>query len=171
MQELADECNVSRRPIRYWLRKHGIAIRDRDPPVNTHLVGESHPMWAGGKQESECEQCGVEFTHRKDQRKYCSPECTYQSRRCESPKYGVGWTKQKRESVRERDNYTCQGCGMDGEQHRREFGHRLHVHHIVPARQFSNPQTRNAEDNLITLCVSCHPRWEAVPGLRPKLAD
>jgi predicted HNH restriction endonuclease len=54
--------------------------------------------------------------------------------------------------------------------HLTEYGERLHVHHIIPARQFDDPEPRNAMGNLITLCREDHAKWEGVP-LRPHRAD
>jgi 5-methylcytosine-specific restriction endonuclease McrA len=71
--------------------------------------------------------------------------------------------------VRERDRYQCQGCGLSQEDHLKQFGQKLCVHHITPAREFDDPTKRNAEENLISLCVVCHPKWEHLPGLRPQL--
>jgi len=84
--------------------------------------------------------------------------------------YGKGWNEQKREDVRERDGRECRGCGKAEEQHLNEYGRKLSVHHIVPARQFEGPERRNAKSNLISLCVDCHRRWEGIP-LRPQTAS
>jgi len=43
-----------------------------------------------------------------------------------------------------RDNYTCQECGKKGGL--------LNAHHIIPWAISKN----DCDDNLITLCVSCH---------------
>jgi 5-methylcytosine-specific restriction endonuclease McrA len=47
---------------------------------------------------------------------------------------------------------TCQHCGING---------RLHVHHIIPFRMFSDIAWANADDNLVALCPPCHRREEA----------
>jgi 5-methylcytosine-specific restriction endonuclease McrA len=54
--------------------------------------------------------------------------------------YSLEWTKELRESIRKRDNYTCQKCSKYGN----------HVHHIDYNKQNCK------EDNLITLCKPCH---------------
>lgn len=77
--------------------------------------------------------------------------------------YGRGWNEEKRESVRERDGYECATCGMDIEEHYAEYDMALHVHHIVPAREFDDPEPRNDMDNLVTLCLPCHMKYEGVP--------
>lgn len=77
--------------------------------------------------------------------------------------YGVGWNEEKRESVRERDGYKCAICGMGSEEHYSEYDMALHVHHIVPAREFDNPEPRNDMDNLVSLCLPCHMKYEGLP--------
>lgn len=48
-----------------------------------------------------------------------------------------------RKHVLERDGWRCQRCGRLNE---------LHVHHIDPRSQLGE----DVEENLITLCASCH---------------
>ena len=52
-------------------------------------------------------------------------------------------------SVFERDNYTCQECNNRGSVI-------LHVHHILPYRDYPDLQYSLNIDNGITLCVDCH---------------
>jgi len=63
--------------------------------------------------------------------------------------YGPNW-KQIQQAVRERDEFTCQACGM------KEGARSLEVHHKEPIRMFSSLEQANKLDNLITLCPSCH---------------
>lgn len=64
--------------------------------------------------------------------------------------YGPHW-KDISESVRKRDNYTCQRCGKKQEDIT------FPVHHIQPLRSFDGDyKTANNLDNLITLCTCCH---------------
>lgn len=60
--------------------------------------------------------------------------------------YGLAWTEQLKESIRERDNYVCQLC----KKHRIQFKQALHVHHIDYIK------TNIFTFNLISLCNSCH---------------
>lgn len=56
---------------------------------------------------------------------------------------------QIRRSVRNRDNYTCQVCGLDGSTGDEVS---LHVDHIVPRRWGGS----HRPENLRTLCKYCH---------------
>lgn len=62
--------------------------------------------------------------------------------------YPFDWVDSLRESIRERDNYTCQipECGIRQE----ELDNRLSVHHKDYNKDNLNP------NNLISLCRSCH---------------
>jgi hypothetical protein len=59
-----------------------------------------------------------------------------------------------KESIRKRDNYTCQNpeCNMTEEEHLTVYGQVLHVHHIDYNKQNCK------KDNLITLCQQCNLR-------------
>ena len=57
-----------------------------------------------------------------------------------------------RESIRKRDDYTCQNCGMTEEEHLIVVGINLHIHHI----DYNKKNCK--EDNLITLCAQCNLR-------------
>lgn len=63
-------------------------------------------------------------------------------------KYPLGWNKTFKEQIRYRDGYRCQICGKPEVEH----GKKLHIHHIDYDKNNLN------EDNLITLCNSCHCR-------------
>lgn len=81
------------------------------------------------------------------------------------PYYGKNWYKQRR-AARERDGYECVVCGMPDEEHESKFGWRLEVHHIVPVREFDEPEDANRLENLITLCRPHHQMYENLP-VRP----
>jgi 5-methylcytosine-specific restriction endonuclease McrA len=63
-----------------------------------------------------------------------------------SEEYGVDWTDSLRKSIRERDSYVCQKCGI----HQSELDKKLDVHHIDYNKLNLDPK------NLITLCRFCH---------------
>lgn len=54
-----------------------------------------------------------------------------------------------------RDNWTCQKCGMTNEEHRIKFGRAISVDHIDGNGRHSKVKN-NSLKNLITLCLPCH---------------
>lgn len=68
--------------------------------------------------------------------------------------YGPNWKKVSL-LIRERDNFTCQKCGVSLDNLPKK--HKLDVHHIVPLREFNGDYNKaNVDSNLITLCSTCH---------------
>lgn len=68
----------------------------------------------------------------------------------EFAEYPIEFSNELKESVRRRDNYTCQECGKTEESTLLEFNQKLHVHHIDYCKENCN------SDNLISLCLNCH---------------
>jgi len=113
----------------------------------------------------ECMECGEEFSVAKCRVEsgwghYCSNNCQYQNWSGEDspaweggavPYYGSNWCRMRR-VVRNRDCFRCRKCGM----HEDECDTELHVHHIVPLREFDEPEEANTPSNLVTVCPSCH---------------
>lgn len=68
------------------------------------------------------------------------------------------WRKLRQE-VYERDNWTCQECGVrclntkDAKAHPKR---KIQCHHVVPRRYGGS----DVMDNLVTLCMSCHHKLE-----------
>ena len=60
--------------------------------------------------------------------------------------YSTEWTEALKKEIRKRDNYTCQECNKLQEDQKCK----LSVHHIDYNKQNCN------QNNLITLCSSCH---------------
>lgn len=83
-----------------------------------------------------------------------------------SGNYGAGWNESTKSRIRERDGKKCVDCEMNQATHLDRYGRRLHVHHITPASVLEDPERRNAEKNLISLCISCHAKWDRVRGTR-----
>jgi len=82
--------------------------------------------------------------------------------------YGSNWKRMRAKAV-ERDRYRCQSCGDSINELRSEEMSGLHVHHIVPIRQFEEPEDANFLENLITLCPSCHSDVEgSMPQVDPE---
>lgn len=77
-----------------------------------------------------------------------------------SRRYSGSWQSTAR-SIRKRDNYKCQSCGIDNKTHKKRYGFSLDVHHITPRREFNNSTEANKNKNLITLCRGCHSEVES----------
>lgn len=67
-------------------------------------------------------------------------------------KHYTGHWQRQRKLALERDNNTCQICGITTEQQ----GFELDVHHICNYRNFDDKDEANQLDNLICLCHNCH---------------
>lgn len=63
--------------------------------------------------------------------------------------YDQDWTPSFRESIRVRDNYTCQLCGKTETQEKEDLGCKLSVHHCLYGKV-------TKDDIFITLCHSCN---------------
>jgi len=73
---------------------------------------------------------------------------------------GPNWTEQ-REKALNRDNHSCQSCGMHNKQHIEKWDKSLHVHHIIARSEFDDTDpAQNDLTNLVTLCLSCHEVYE-----------
>ena len=81
--------------------------------------------------------------------RYSGEQCNFWKGGISFEEYSSDWTDELRESIRQRDNYICQECGIH--QDELEGWHKkLSVHHIDYVKTNLNP------DNLITLCQPCH---------------
>lgn len=112
----------------------------------------------GVRVKKNCVNCGKEYEttiHQLAKRdsKYCSRECKHESRRKTLTHKSYYWRTIIKQ-IRNRDNYTCQKCGI----YQKSPG--LHVHHILPARLFGTEleqiKIANNPRNLVCLCASCH---------------
>ena len=110
--------------------------------------GDKCYQWRGGPVTLICQQCGVAFLSKRSvngKRKYCSRKCAGVALTLHPERLRPSaWNDKLRDSIRKRDDYSCQNC--DEIQGRRNHA----VHHI-------DYKIRNNEpNNLITLCVYCH---------------
>lgn len=154
-----------------------------------HNQKENHPQWNGGEVQVDCAYCGGSKTvkrHRaeKDKNFFCDKQChgDYISEtrtgdnhpRWEGGEhisfYGSNWDEQRKKAL-ERDNTRCQRCGVD----MCDLDSELHVHHIKKLRRFREKydeptwwEKGNKLENLVSLCPSCHQRWEGIP-VKPEL--
>jgi endogenous inhibitor of DNA gyrase (YacG/DUF329 family) len=174
MDAIAGEIGCVPSVVHDALDRHGIPARTRT---------DYDIKYKGGKESQTCPECGVVFkAWPSSTYERCSMECQgeWRSRVLVGEKsptytggevlYGRGWNETKKETVRERDDHQCQSCGMAQEQHLRQHDQKLHVHHIVKARLFDDDELRNNDNNLVTMCLTCHGEWEGIP-LRPQIAE
>lgn len=147
-------------------------------------AGESHHQYTERVQLT-CENCGDSYQRvpSLSESRFCSQSCMgeWMSDNCLGEQnrawkggyeglYSGGWVK-TREAALDRDDHQCQSCGVGESTHKSQFGQGLHVHHITPYVEFSDPQCANELTNLVTLCRDCHyNKWEGVP-VRPQLID
>jgi hypothetical protein len=64
--------------------------------------------------------------------------------------YSKDFTPTLRKEIRERDNHTCQCCGMTQAEHLEKYNNSLDIHHIDYNKMNCD------KDNLITLCHKCN---------------
>lgn len=77
--------------------------------------------------------------------------------------YGPDWQK-LRQNIIIRDANICRGCGNRFESAQ------LHVHHLIPFRNFEDPELANQASNLVSLCSACHRKAELSVMIRSGLA-
>jgi hypothetical protein len=70
----------------------------------------------------------------------------------ENAEYPSEFTDELKESIRKRDNYKCQNCGITEEEHLIVLGKVLHIHHVDYDKKNCN------KNNLLTLCNQCNIR-------------
>ncbi len=116
--------------------------------------GSRNRNWKGGKSTFKCLECGLGFEvrpYRRQIAKFCSHKCSTNYRNTGKTPVNknarhVAAYKAWRTLVFERDDYTCQACGVRGVY--------LHAHHI---KYFAHhPRLRYTVSNGETLCVPCH---------------
>lgn len=175
--EIADDLGVSDVVVGSWLDRHGIHTRDisesRLPQTASEKLQDEDWLKARRKEDRAstytiAEELGVSAgavggwlkRHGLDPRLPGLEPLKY---------YGPSWADAREERL-EKDNFRCQSCGDSSDTD----GICLDIHHIRPLRDFQkdngqlNHETANRIENLVTLCRSCHQRWEGIP-LRPKL--
>jgi len=136
-----------------------------------NILGENAPSWKGGSLDVNCSNCNkgikrAKWEVLKTTHFFCSQECRGKfysiSLLGENNPCWRGGTSFKqypkefsqiKESIRERDLFSCQLCGMSQEDNKVS----LSVHHINYKRE------ECTEDNLISLCSKngCHPKTNA----------
>jgi hypothetical protein len=140
--------------------------------LSDNWSGENHPLWA--RRKTECGHCGEELwrkAHQFDGRThYCSYHCAAEGRRrpwsqsfllsVRSALSGNRWMRTAN-NVRSRREHECQLCGetkpVSGMSHT--------VHHIVPVVAGGC----NADELLMIVCSTCHPKIDAYTRAIPEV--
>jgi len=155
----------------FYGKNHTEEAKEKNRQSHLGLTGEKSASWKGGKPK--CIDCGKQLENRTAKRcaKCCKialigHECSEETRKKIGiankgktsgekshmwrggikPVYPKECTKEFRESIRMRDNHTCQECHYTQER----LGYTLQTHHI------DFDKTNNDPTNLISLCRSCH---------------
>lgn len=148
----------------------------RNKAKSERMSGENNPMYKPDKPELTCKQCGDTFKvqPRNTDRQFCDYKCRDKYQRGENHPvwnggkehyYGPHWPEVRKKCL-ERDNYRCQGCG----KHDKDASIALNAHHIKPRKTFDDPKDGDTVDNLVSLCLTCHHKWEGLP-VKPVLLE
>ena len=158
--EIADRLGVVHSTVQNWMDELGVERRS-----------QSEAERLKNKQRTEAERRKqAKAAHNAVREAVEAGEWHLQTENPERNGYGKGWTEEKRETVRELYDRECQACGLTGAESKERFGSRLDVHHVIPWSYFDDPEKRNAVENLIPMCRSCHRKWEGVP-VAPKVIE
>ena len=139
------------------IQGHG---RCRSCAFKKRIKEKGHPRFKYGKtlKKHYCMCCGKELRDFRSKRcKSCAMKERFKNPK-DCPNYIEGLNREYplefndelREIIRNRDNYTCQNCGMIEEEHLIVYDRVLSVHHIDYDKENLH------SNNLITLCLKCH---------------
>lgn len=159
-REIAEIAGCSHETIRRWMKKYDIRVRDSSERIET--------QWEGNKERRQRAAENMMKNVRPE-----APQIKHGEHRPETiekmseakvgeknpvwvggyeGEYGHTWPRM-REKALERDGYECQVCGAEEQ---------LHVHHKLPVRTFEDPDEAHYMVNLVTCCVSCHPKLDRI---------
>ncbi len=129
-------------------------------------------------QPNRCERCDGEFRLPPSQSvvaRFCSRRCkaewmsefirgqrhpNWQGGKSYEP-YPAGFHKLLKKKIKERDGFTCQGCGVTESEYRASIKCYLGIHHI------DYDKSNLSHDNLITTCLGCNSRANWSRGFWP----
>lgn len=169
IDEVADELDCGWCTVSNWLDEHGIETRSRNPELPEALTDEETLQ----RLYSEHGLSTYDIADRLD----CAPSAVH-GQLCDhgivtrsvgshpgelhhrweggnDPYYGANWHDRRRAAL-ERDDYRCQRCDISNKTSKQRYSMALDVHHIVPLREFDDPESANDLDNLVALCRACH---------------
>lgn len=186
IKEIAAEADVSVEAVHRRLRKHDIDRRTKGMRENTRELRDSTFLYrkyvieekstveiAEEGEYSDKAVCYWLHEHGIETRPHVQPGEKNQSwAGGHEEYYGPNWDEQ-REKALDRDGYTCRDCGITQREVNEQHDRGLSVHHRVPLSSFAPLESAedyyeaNQLNNLLTLCTSCHNKWEALPVQPP----
>lgn len=166
---MSKQCEICGKPvkgdaIRFCSREcFGKSIRGRGTKSKYALIewSKNNQPWnySDVGKGLTCLQCGNTFDTnphkvRQGKAKYCSLDCYNKARHNPNRKRAIKQRqtdkyKEWKRAVLERDNFTCQRCGMSAYD-----GANLAAHHIKSFKDY--PELRTKLSNGETLCRNCH---------------
>jgi hypothetical protein len=124
-------------------------------------IGENNPNWQGKNYHAShyCKDCGKKVSKTSyygfGRCKQCCNKGKLNGNYIDGSSYEdypAEFTESLKESIRKRDEYTCQNCDMTQEEHFIVYGRNLHIHHVDYNRNNCKYH------NLLTLCQGCNIR-------------
>jgi hypothetical protein len=144
---------VFKKGNKVWLgKKHSKETKKKMSESKKRMfIGDNNPFY--GKHHSEESRNKISKSRKGLTKGENNPMYGKTGELCPSWKGGISFENYPKEfndllkeSIRQRDNYTCQECNLTQEQ----LVYTLHIHHIDYNKR------NNLPSNLITLCNSCH---------------
>jgi len=130
MRTIARENNVGETCIHKWLHRFEIPIRPRSVSMRGLKKSEEHKRKLSEWAKTRVGVLNPNYSHGRSKK---NKQLRFKDYR------------NLRNKTFERDGFACVECGFDGD---------LQMHHIQPVKEF--PELATNEDNVITLCKSCH---------------
>lgn len=122
-----------------------------------HVQAHDESLSKRSEREFVCGWCGDQFTRRLspgETAEFCSQSCAAKNTN-NAQGHAVGQSAiGAKQAARERDEYTCQSCGVEVSRQSQATSANFEVHHLIPASA-GGPDTL---ENLVTLCEKCHNR-------------
>lgn len=169
--EICDESFVY-----YPWDKEGVYCPDCVEAADEFLGTPSYELREIERVKTTCRYCDNEFeilqsAYERGEGRFCNNDCqnawmAEQWSNSHDKPYRGKWYRMRRAAY-ERDSRRCQYCGIS----RKELGRNPDVHHIIPIREFDNPEEAHFLDNLICLCPLCHRRAELDTITREELLN